>query len=48
MEDGRFRLKQGVYFTQKLVYKLVNRYCMPEDSSDGRLQTAQSDVQYSL
>lgn len=26
MADGRVRLKQGVYYTLKLVYKLVNRY----------------------
>jgi hypothetical protein len=29
MSDGRVRLKQDVYYTQKLVFKLVNRYCMP-------------------
>jgi hypothetical protein len=31
MADGRVRLKQGVYYTQKL----VNRYRMPKVSGDG-------------
>jgi hypothetical protein len=48
MTNGRVHLKQGVYYTEKLVYKLVNRYLMPKANGDGRLPTAQSDVQYSL
>jgi hypothetical protein len=47
MADGRVRLKQGDYYTQKLVYRLVNRYRMPKANGDGRLLTAQSDLQAS-
>jgi hypothetical protein len=35
MADGRACLKQGVYCTQRLVHKLVDRYRMPEASGDG-------------
>jgi hypothetical protein len=42
MADRRVRLKQGVYYSQKLVYKLVDKYRMPTANGDARLLTAQS------
>jgi hypothetical protein len=47
MAGERVRLKQDVYFTQRLMYTLVNRYCMSKANGDSRLLTAQSDVEYS-
>jgi hypothetical protein len=47
MSDRRVGLKQDVYYTQKLVYRLVNRYHMPKANGDGHLLTAQTDMQYS-
>jgi hypothetical protein len=45
--NGRVRLKQGVYFTQRLMYILMNRYRVPEANGDGRLLTEQCDAEYS-
>jgi hypothetical protein len=44
--DRRVRLKQDVYYTRRLIYKLVTRCRMPKDNGDDRLPTAQSDVRY--